>query len=76
MKTIRDYREAIGLTQVQLAHEVGVTPSTVYKWEAGKVVPDVIRLRKLAQVFDVSSDEIALVGVDVDPEEYLGKLAA
>lgn len=76
MKTIRELREAHQLTQVQLAHEVGVTPSTVYKWEAGKVVPDVIRLRNLARLFSVATDDIALIGVDVFPEDDLGKLAA
>jgi transcriptional regulator with XRE-family HTH domain len=76
VKTIRELRDEKGLTQVQLAHEAGVTPSTVYKWEAGRVVPDVIRLRTLARLFEVSTDDIALIGLDVFAEGDLGKVAA
>ncbi|MBA2451953.1 MAG: helix-turn-helix transcriptional regulator [Chloroflexia bacterium] len=66
METIKDLRAQRGWTQVDLANEVGVTPSTVYKWESGTVVPDIRRLRLLAKAFDVAIENMALVGVDVD----------
>ena len=69
MKTIREYRQARGWTQEQLAHELGVTSSAVYSWEAGKRVPHVFQLRKLAWAFGVKMDDIALI----EPE---GKAAA
>ena len=57
------------MTQFQLAVEVGVTPSTIYTWESGRSEPKVRQLRKIAELFGVSSDEIAL-------EEGEGKAAA
>lgn len=66
MKTIRALRTEREWTQLDLAYQVKVTPTTVYKWEAGKVVPDIRSLRKLAEVFDVAIEDIALVGLDVD----------
>jgi DNA-binding transcriptional regulator YiaG len=36
---IRAYRESLGLTQVQLAKDLGVHPSTIQKWEANLVRP-------------------------------------
>ncbi len=60
MKTIRQLREERGWTQLQLANKLEVTPSTVYKWEAGRNEPKVSQLRALARVFGVSSDSIQL----------------
>lgn len=61
MKTIKQLREAKKLTQLELAIQLNVTPSTIYNWERGKVEPRVSQLRKLAEVFDVRMDEIALL---------------
>ncbi len=36
---VRDLRQARGLTQEQLAHEIGVTFSTINGWENGKHQP-------------------------------------
>ena len=69
MKTIRQLREEKGLTQLQLAVELGVTPSTIYTWESGRSELKVRQLRKLAELFGVSMDVIAL-------EEAEGKAAA
>lgn len=59
MQTIRELREAAGLTQVQLAHEVGVTPSAVYNWERGRNEPKASEVRSMARRFGVSMDAIA-----------------
>ncbi len=60
MKTIRQLREERGWTQLQLANKLEVTPSTVYKWEAGRNEPKVSQLRAVARVFGVNSDSIQL----------------
>lgn len=62
MQTIKQLREARGWTQLALANKLGITPSTVYKWESGRNEPKVMQLRAVAKVFGVSSDDIALVG--------------
>lgn len=61
MKTIRELREAAGLTQLELAVRVGVTPSTIYNWETGRAEPRVSQLRRVAETFSVKMDDIALV---------------
>jgi DNA-binding XRE family transcriptional regulator len=71
-KTIRELREQHGWTQLQLANKLGVTPATVYTWERGIFDPRASQLRKLARVFEVSMDAIALAG----DEQQEGKAAA
>jgi len=61
MRTIRELREERGWTQLELAYKAGVTPATIYNWEAGRNEPKASQLRKLAQVFAVSMDVIDFV---------------
>ncbi len=62
MKTIRELRRAAGMTQLELAVRVGVTPVTVYNWERGRYEPKASQLRALAHVFGVSMDPIDFEG--------------
>lgn len=41
-----------GLTQADLAAQIGVDPSTLSKWETGSSVPDVFKI-KLARRFEI-----------------------
>ena len=61
MTTIRQLREEQGWSQFDLALKVGVRPETVYQWETGRALPKVLQLRKLAEIFGLSSDAIILV---------------
>ena len=72
MPTIRELRQAGGLTQLQVANHLGVVPSTVYHWERGTVVPSGRHLQQLARLFGVSADAILLPA----PEERASKRAA
>ncbi len=74
MKTIRTLRQERGLTQFELALQIGVQPQTVYLWESGRRTPMVQQLRRLGQVFEMCSDDIDLeprgpVTVDAAPYE-------
>lgn len=60
MKTIKELRQAAGLTQLELAIKVRVTPSAVYNWERGKNEPSATNLRDLAIALGVSMDDIDL----------------
>lgn len=46
---IRNLRQARGLTQLQLAREIGVSDQAVSKWERGLGFPDVSLLPTLAR---------------------------
>lgn len=59
---IQSRRKMIGLTQEQVAEQLGVSRQTVAKWEAGESTPDLANAGALAAVLDVSLD--ALVSYD------------
>lgn len=58
MKTLREYRLNVGLTQAQVAEHLGVQPSAVTMWETGERKPNIITLKKLAQLFNCTTDEL------------------
>ena len=57
---IREFREAAGLSQTELARRVYVSRQTVGNWEAGRTLADVQSLVLLSQVFGTTVD--ALIG--------------
>lgn len=46
------------ITQEQLAEFIGITKSSVSKWETGQSIPDIALLPQLAAFFDVTVDEL------------------
>lgn len=46
---IQQARKARGLTQAQLANEVGIDPATVSRYESGRLVPDVAVLVNICE---------------------------
>jgi len=55
---IATYRKKMGLTQESLAQQLDVTNQAVSKWESDLSCPDVTLLPKLADIFDISMDEL------------------
>jgi transcriptional regulator with XRE-family HTH domain len=55
-KTIRLLRERHGLKQINLANALQVSSQAVSKWERCANYPDIETLKKIADLFDVSSD--------------------
>jgi putative transcriptional regulator len=47
---IRRFRQARGLTQEELAHELGVTSSSVNRWENGHCGPTKLARRRLDEL--------------------------
>ena len=66
---IREARTKLGLTQAQLAGQVGVSSQTVWSWEAGRVRPKHEHLEELAFRCEVST--AWLLGRDVLEAELL-----
>ena len=58
---IASQRKEKGLTQLELAEQVGVTDKAVSKWERDLSCPDVGTIPKLAEIFDISVDELMQV---------------
>lgn len=61
---IRERRQALGLSQEELAQRLYVSRVTVSHWETGKTLPDVQSMLLLANLFGTTIDE--LVRGDVD----------
>lgn len=55
---IKQLRYKAGLTQEQLAEQLGVSAQAVSKWENAVAMPDITLLPALAGVFGVSIDEL------------------
>lgn len=56
--SVHSKRQALGLTQEELAESVGVTRQTIISIEKGNYVPSVLLALKLAKVFDTSVESI------------------
>ncbi len=46
------------MTQEELSEKVGVSRQALAKWELGETTPDVMKAKQLAEVFDVSLDDL------------------
>lgn len=49
---IKELRSKLGLTQEQFAAKIGVTFSTVNRWENGKGKPSPLAMRQLEELMD------------------------
>lgn len=58
---IRVLREQKGLTQTDLAKQLGITRSSVNAWELGISVPSTQYIVELAYIFKVSTDYLLCV---------------
>lgn len=55
-KKVYELRTYKGLTQLDLAKHLGISPSMVSGWEIGRLEPNLNLLLKIANFFDVSID--------------------
>lgn len=78
---IYEYRKLNRWSQEELADKLEVSRQTISKWEVGKNIPELEKLIKLAELFDISVDELVKenIGVDLNnentenAEEKIGK---
>ena len=68
---ISTLRKEKGMTQLELAEKMGVTDKAVSKWERDLSFPDINSIPKLAEIFEVSVDE--LMQIKTDTKENIGK---
>ena len=61
--TLKKLMEREHLTQTDLASKLGITATAVSLWCTGKAYPKVSILIKLADIFEVSTDDL-LFGID------------
>ncbi|HJA26536.1 MAG TPA: helix-turn-helix domain-containing protein [Candidatus Fournierella merdigallinarum] len=68
-QTVQRLRRAKGLTQGQLAAQLGVSSAAVSKWETGGALPDVALLCPLARALGCSADELLGFRPELSAEE-------
>ncbi|CCV63886.1 Predicted transcriptional regulator [Alteracholeplasma palmae J233] len=70
-KIIFEKRRELSLTQQELAHKLGVTDKSVYRWEKGISSPDIHSLKRLSEIFDIPMDtfysEIKIEPINEEP---------
>lgn len=57
-KNIKKFRKERNMTQEELAEKMNVTRQAISNWETAKTEPDVDTLTRLADVFEVSVEEM------------------
>lgn len=58
MTNLKNIREKKGISQAQLAAMLGVTQGAVSAWETGRWEPSIDALKKIAQILEVTVDEL------------------
>lgn len=69
--TIKRLRRERDITQEQLAEYLGISTGAVSQWECDRTAPDIMQLPLLANIFDVSADE--LLEIDVKKKDEIIK---
>ena len=55
---IKHYRKQAGLSQEKMADKIGVSRQAITKWENGTGTPDIANLMAIADLFQISVDEL------------------
>ncbi len=73
---IYKYRSARGLSQLELSELLDVSRQSISKWETDVAVPELSKLVKMAEVFEISLDALVLGKDDGAKEEEIKEEAA
>ena len=68
-------RKEQGMTQLELAEKMGVTDKAVSKWERDLSFPDVDSIPRLAEIFDVTVDELMQVKSDSKENRKVNRIS-
>lgn len=55
---IKELRKANKLTQYELAEKLNYSNKAISRWESGEVIPDVLTLNKLCEIFNIPISQI------------------
>ncbi len=57
-KRIKDEREKLNMSQDELAQKMDISRQAISKWETGNSYPDIEKILKLSEIFQLSLDEL------------------
>ena len=61
---LQHLRKVKGLSQEELAHQIGVSRQSVSKWESEQTLPDIEKIILLSDYFEVTTDYL-LKGIEM-----------
>ena len=61
-EALKEQREKLGLSQSMVAKQINTSHQNISRWESGKILPSIDFCVKLADLYEISLDE--LVGRD------------
>ena len=64
-ETLKENRTRCKMTQEFVAESIGVSRQAVSKWESAASIPDLDKILKLSQLFDVSTDTLLKDEIDL-----------
>lgn len=67
-ENLKKARQDAHMTQAEVAKEIGVAKNTYSNWESGTREPDIMKIKALAHLFNVSVDY--LVGMEENSVMY------
>lgn len=73
-QNFKNARIASGLTQNEVADHFGVTRGAVAQWESGAIYPEANRLAEIAELLDVSLDQLFRAHAEADEGDRRPKL--
>ena len=62
---IYEYRKLNRWSQEELADKLEVSRQTISKWEVGKNIPELEKLIKLAELFNITVDELVKDNIEI-----------
>ncbi|MBO5371181.1 MAG: helix-turn-helix domain-containing protein [Lachnospiraceae bacterium] len=71
-KFMAEIRKQRGMTQKELAEQVGISDKTISKWECGNSIPDISYLEALCNSLDITVNEL-LSGEKLSEQSYSEK---
>ena len=57
-EALQDYRKKAGMSQEELAHQLGVSRQSISKWEQGQAFPETEKLIQLSRMLGVTIDSL------------------
>ncbi|MBL1229344.1 helix-turn-helix transcriptional regulator [Enterococcus sp. BWB1-3] len=55
---LSQYREAKGISQIELAEKMGVTQQCISSWQTGRTFPKPYQMKQLSEILEVSIEEL------------------
>ena len=75
-KSLREVRNRYGMNQENLARKLGIKRQTISSYERGITFPDIFTLIRIADVFNISLDELVGREYPSKPKEIPGRSPA